>query len=93
MSVHWDRLVKELGYADDDAWTRMVVLYETEDFDEVREMERALIQYVQEANFRTEIANERPGGEGLVADRTHYWVYVALGERRSASIGTRRCLA
>lgn len=72
----------ERGYAPNEAWTKMVLLYESNDVDEAKEMERALIKYVRAAHFLTEIDNVGAGGEGLLPGRAPYWVYVVVGQPR-----------
>lgn len=65
-----------------DQWEKMVVLYEAYTPKIARDMERNLIAYARQCNFREDIRNINPGGEGLGAASGSHYLYVLVGDRK-----------
>lgn len=59
-------------------WYKMVLLYEAFRPDIARELERDLIDYANGCNFRIEVENITPGGEGLKNESRKNYLYVLV---------------
>ena len=57
---------------------KMVVLFGCDHPGSAESMERKLIEHAAESNFRIELWNQTPGGEGLVEGAGPYWVYILV---------------
>jgi len=63
-------------------WEKMVLLYKAYNTGIARTLERNLISYAQNCNFRLDIENIRRGGEGLKAESGDCYVYLLVADRR-----------
>ncbi len=59
-------------------WSKMVLLYEAFRADIACELERELIDYAHNCNFRVAPENVNPGGEGISNEPRSNYVYVLV---------------
>jgi hypothetical protein len=66
-------------------WTKMVLLYKAFTPQIASSMERALIRYARDCNFRVGVENVRPGGEGIGEESRPNYLYVLLDGRKGST--------
>lgn len=64
-------------------WHKMVLLYEAIRPDIARALEKMLIAYAHECNFRIAVENVNPGGEGLTDEIRNNYLYILVRDRVS----------
>ncbi|KFA90806.1 hypothetical protein [Archangium violaceum] len=88
---HWNKVYIGITSAPEFRWNQhrvlgwpkeMVVIYEALTPMIAGELEQDLIDYARRCNFREDIQNIGPGGEGIENGSGHHYLYLLIGDRK-----------